>query len=349
MAVVVTTAGSARATTPAGPPTPAELIGQKLVVRMRGTTPSASLLARVRLGHIGGVIIRPDNFSSAAGLRSLTSSLRRAAAAGGQPPLLIAVDQEGGPVKTVPWIPPTLSPGDLGSGGSAGTALTQGQRTGAALRALGINTDFAPVVDVPASTASFLYRQRRTWSFDSGRTATLAGWFAVGLGDRGTFATVKHFPGLGLASRTTDRFVVRITATKAALAPGLGPYRRAIASGVSVVMLSNAVYSAYDAGNAAGWSPAIATGLLRDKLGFRGVTITDSLDAAARARHVATAALAIRAAKAGTDLLLLTASEPGSRSVYRALLRAAPDEIGGAQLLASYRRILELKARLARR
>jgi beta-N-acetylhexosaminidase len=114
-------------------------------------------------------------------------------------------------------------------------------------------------------------------------------------------------------------------------------------------MLSNAVYSAYDAGNAAGWSPAIATGLLRDKLGFRGVTITDSLDAAGRARHVATAALAIRAAKAGTDLLLLTASEPGSRSVYRALLRAAPDEIGGAQLLASYRRILELKARLARR
>jgi beta-N-acetylhexosaminidase len=327
----------------------AELIGQKLVVRMRGTTPSASLLARVRVGHIGGVIVRSDNFSSAAGLRALTSSLQRAAAAGGQPALLIAVDQEGGPVKTVPWIPPTLSPWDLGGDGSAGAALSQGQKTGSALRALGINTDFAPVVDVPASTASFLYRQRRTWSFDSRRTATLAGWFATGLGDRGTFATAKHFPGLGVASRTTDRFVVRITAKKAALASGLRPYRTAIASGVPLVMLSNAVYSAYDPGAAAGWSPAIATGLLRDKLGFRGVTITDSLDAAAGARHVATSALAIRAAKAGTDLLLLTASEPRSRIVYRALLRAAPDEIGRAQLLASYRRILALKARLAPR
>jgi beta-N-acetylhexosaminidase len=311
---------------------------------MSGTAPSAALLARARGGQIGGVILHGENFRSSAGLRAITASLQRAAAAGGQPPLLIAVDQEGGPVKTVPWIPPTWSPAQLGRAESDGAALAQGQKTGAALRALGINTDFAPVVDVPASPASFLYRQGRTWSFDAHTTARLAGWFAAGLGDGGAVATAKHFPGLGLSSRNTDRFVARIRTTKAALAPGLRPYRTAIAQGVPLIMLSNAVYTAYDPSNAAGWSAAI-TKLLRRTLGFRGVTITDSLDAAGHARHVGPAPLAIRASNAGTDLLLLTASESGSRGVYQALLSGSR-RLDRTQLLASYRRIVALKRRL---
>ncbi len=327
-------------------PTLAELIGQKLVVRMKGTAPSASLLTRARMGRIGGVILHRDNLSSAAGLRAITSRLQRAATAGGQPPLLIAVDQEGGPVKTVPWIPPTLSPPQMGTLGSGRTALAQGQRTGVALRSLGINTDFAPLADVPASTASFLYRQGRTWSFSVHPTASLSGWFLIGLGERGAFATAKHFPGLGLATRDTDSFVVRIRATKAALAPGLRPYRTAIADRVPLIMLSNAVYTAYDKSNAAGWSTAIGTTLLRQTLGFRGATITDSLDGAAHAQHVGAAALAIRAANAGTDLLLLTASEKGSQGVYDSLLRAvANGRMSYPRLLASYQRILALKKR----
>ena len=327
-------------------PTLTELIGQKLVVRMRGDAPSAALLARARSGQIGGVIVHRDNVSSTPELRAITTRLQQAAARGGQPPLLIAVDQEGGPVKAVPWIPPTISPRQMGALGSGRTALAQGQRTGAALRGLGINTDLAPVADVPVSTESFLYRQGRTWSFSVHTTASLAGWFALGLGRRSALATAKHFPGLGFATRSTDAFVVRIGATKAALAPGLKPYRTAIADRVPLIMLSNAVYTAYDKRNAAGWSTAIGMTLLRHALGFRGVTITDSLDGAAHARHVGAAALAIRAANAGTDLLLLTASESGSQGVYRSLLRAASGEISRARLLASYRRILALKKQL---
>src|ERR1044072_3763945 len=86
------------------------LIGQKLVVSMDGHTPSASLLDRARRGRIGGGLIHSWKFSSAAQLKSITAKLQQAAAEGGQPPLLIAVDQEGGQVKTVSWIPPTLSP-----------------------------------------------------------------------------------------------------------------------------------------------------------------------------------------------------------------------------------------------
>jgi beta-glucosidase-like glycosyl hydrolase len=112
-------------------------------------------------------------------------------------------------------------------------------------------------------------------------------------------------------------------------------------------MLSNALYTAYDGGSSAGWSRAIGTKLLRKQLGFRGATITDSLDGAAHARHFATDGLAVRAAQAGTDLLLLTGRERGSQSVYRSLLTAASSgRIDQARLLASYHRIQALKALL---
>jgi beta-N-acetylhexosaminidase len=331
----------------AAAPSLQHLIGQKLVVSMDGHTPSASLLDRARRGRIGGVIIHGFNFSSAAQLRSIANKLQQAAADGGQPPLLIAVDQEGGSVKTVPWIPPTLSPPDMGDLGSSDTAHTQGRKTGSSLVGLGINTDFAPVADVPASTASFIYRQGRTWSFSSRETSRLANAFALGLGDRGALATMKHFPGLGFAAKNTDDFVVHIDATKSELAPGFRPYRHAAANGVPLVMLSNAIYRAYDRSRAAGWSRAIGTTLLRGQLGFGGVTITDSLDGAANSRGIPTNPLALKAAKAGTDMVLLTGSEASSRSVFRTLLDAAKaGQLPLDRLTASYGRILALKAGL---
>ncbi|HSC49836.1 MAG TPA: glycoside hydrolase family 3 N-terminal domain-containing protein, partial [Gaiellaceae bacterium] len=233
--------GASHAQPPA--PTLEQLVGQKLVVAMSGTTPSPSLLARARRGQIGGVIVHGFNFRTAAQLRAITRQLHAAAAAGGQPRLLVAVDQEGGSVKTVPWIPPTVAPPRTAS---AGVAVDQGRRTGAALRALGIDADLAPVADVPASRASFVFRQGRTWSFDAGETTGLAAAFALGLSQAHALATMKHFPGLGLARANTDRYVVRIAAPKARLAPGLTPYRQAVAQRVPIVMLSNAVYDAWD-------------------------------------------------------------------------------------------------------
>jgi len=323
-------------------PTLAQLVGQKLVVSMNGRTPSASLLRRVRRGDVGGVIIHRFNFGTAAQLRRITRTLQAAAGAAGRPRLLIAVDQEGGDVTTVPWAPPSVAPAQMGL-----QAREQGRRTGAALRALGINVDLAPVADVPGSRAAAVYRQGRTWSFDPDETARRADEFALGLRGAGELATVKHFPGLGLARRNTDRALVRITAPSGRLAPGLTPFRRTIGDGVPLVMLSNAVYDAYDPVNAAGWSRAISTKLLRGELGFTGVSITDSLDGAARVRGIPPNGLAIGAANAGTDLILLTGSEAATRDVHTSLLRAAQrSRIGRTTLESSYRRILRLKSRL---
>jgi beta-N-acetylhexosaminidase len=332
-------AGGAERGRTAGEPTLFQLVGQKLVVSMSGTTPSASLLARARRGEIGGVIVHRFNFSTSAELRAIAAALQRAAASGGQPPLLIAVDQEGGSVKTVPWLPPVRAPGHVRS---AADARLDGRRTGAALLGLGVNTDLAPVADVPGSTASAVYRQGRTWSFDGKTTARLANAFALGLGDAHALATMKHFPGLGLATADTDRAVVRIGASRAQLAAGLVPYR---GTKVPLVMLSNAIYDAYDKTNAAGWSRLIATKLLRTELGFQGVSITDSLDGAAHARRIAPNGLALAAARAGTDLILLTGGEVASRDVFASLLRAAQaGRIGRAGLERSYARIQKLKA-----
>ena len=339
VALVVAGAAPARETTP---PSLAQLVGQKLVVTMQGTTPTASLLARVRRGEVGGVIVHGFNFRTSVGLRRITRSLRAAAAAGGRPKLLISVDQEGGEVKTVRWAPPSLAPAQMGS-----RARDQGRRTGAALRALGINVDLAPVADVPGSRASAVYRQGRTWSFDAEKTALQAGDFALGLGAGHAVATMKHFPGLGLALRDTDRALVRIRAPRSRLAPGLVPFRRGIRQAVPVIMLSNAIYDAYDPVNAAGWSRTIASTLLRHELGFSGVSMTDSLDGAAHVRGIPPNGLAIGAANAGTDLILLTGSEAATRSVFTSLLRAAQSgRVGRVTLETSYARILRLKARL---
>jgi beta-N-acetylhexosaminidase len=321
-----------------------ELIGQKLMVAMDGTTPSAALLGRIQRGEIGGVILFSFNIASAGQVRAMTKQLQAAAAAGGQPPLLISTDQEGGIVKRLPWAPPTLTPPAMGQLGSAATAQEQGLETGYVLRCAGINNNLAPVADVPASTASFMFQRGRTWSFDAGVTSSLSDAFATGLEAGGDVPAMKHFPGIGDATQNTDDEVVTISRSKADLAPGLQPYQAAIGHGIPMIMLSNATYPAYDSVNAAGWSHAIGVDLLRNTLGFGGVTITDSLSGTAKSRDVSAASLARKAAKAGTDMLLLTGKEAGSSRAFARLLEDAQSgALSLATLQASYDRILALK------
>jgi beta-glucosidase-like glycosyl hydrolase len=158
---------------------------------------------------------------------------------------------------------------------------------------------------------------------------------------------MKHFPGIGFATRNTDSYVVTITASKASLAPGLEPYQKAIAHQVPLIMLSNATYTAYDSANGAGWSHAVSVGLLRTTLRYTGATITDSLSGTAAARGVSATSLAIRAAQAGTDMIMLTGSEASSAATYASLLQAVQNAtISLSTLQTSYSRILALKARI---
>jgi beta-N-acetylhexosaminidase len=243
----------------------------------------------------------------------------------------------------VAWAPPVRPAAELGRL-DAGAVRRAGQATGRALRAIGINCDLAPVADVPVP-GSFL--RARAFSGKPERVASHAAAFAAGLGDAGVVAAVKHFPGIGRARISTDRAAVRIGVARPELERDLTPFRRLVAEAVPLVMLSNASYVALD-GKPATWSPAIANGLLRGELGFSGVTITDSLDAAAAVRGWTTPRTAILAAQAGVDLLLVTGSEATSRGVFSRLLRAAREgRLPLPGLERSYERVAGLRGRIA--
>jgi beta-N-acetylhexosaminidase len=329
-------------------PTLAQLIGQKMVITMTGLSPSPALLDRIRHGEVGGIALLGSNVSSSSQLLALTTKLQKAARQGGQPPMLIAIDQEGGEVKRIGWIPPNKTVPQMGAIGSTTVAYNQGKKTGHALHALGINTDLAPVADVPVSTDSFMYQQGRVFGFNAGETANLADAFAQGLVAGGDNATMKHFPGIGLAIQNTDLYVDTINATHTQLKPGLWPYRKAIGHNVPLIMLSNATYTSWDPNNAAGWSPYIIQTLLREKLGFQGVSITDSLSGTAHARGVSLKSLAIKSCAAGADMILSSSSEHASDAVYHTLLDEAEHGAFNQTLLqASYDRILALKSGLS--
>ena len=336
---------------PTPSPTPAlsleQVIGQKLIVRMEGRTPSKTLLARARKGEIGGVVLFRFNVRGEKQLAAATRALQDAAREGGQPPLLVMVDQEGGGVRRLPWAQPVASATRMGRDMDADEVRSIGAATGTALAAVGANVDLAPVADVPDDKQSFMRDSLRTLSSDPETVARLVTAFGEGLASQDVLATVKHFPGIGRAAKNTDRFVETVRESRDALERDLAPFRAAIDAGVPIVMLSNVTYPAIDADNAAGWSRAISTDLLRDELGFTGVTITDSLNGTANARDVTPRSLAARAAQAGTDLLMLTAPEASTARVYEALLEEARNgTLDRAVLERSDERIRALKATL---
>ncbi|MEO5965556.1 MAG: glycoside hydrolase family 3 N-terminal domain-containing protein [Candidatus Limnocylindrales bacterium] len=331
---------------PTAGPTARQLIGQKLVIRMDGTTPGASLLRRVRRGEIGGVVLFKFNVLDEAHERVVTDTLQDAARAGGQPPLLIMADQEGGEIRTLRWAPPMISASAAGAAGDTDAVRALGVDTASALRAAGVNADLAPVADV-AGPVSFMANAGRTYGSDPEVVAGMVTAFADGLRSGDVLATLKHFPGIGRVALNTDRNVQTVTASRDALERDLLPFRRAIADGVPIVMLSNATYTAWDPDHAAGWSRAIAVGLLRDELEFTGVSITDSLNGTAASRGTGPKWLAAQAARAGTDMIMMTGPEADTAAAFDDLVaRAQSGWLDTSVLRASYDRILALKATL---
>jgi beta-N-acetylhexosaminidase len=342
------------ATAGAGPGTPApdlgrltsaQLAGQRMVYGFAGTVPPADLVRRIRRGEAGAVILFGENVPTSTAARALTGRLQ------GIPrppaldtPLLVMIDQEGGRVRRLA-APPTRSAAEIGAEGPR-AARAAGRATGRALARVGINVDLAPVADV-ARRGSFLESDGRTFGRSPARVAGAVTAFAAGLGDAGTIATAKHFPGIGAAVVSTDQAPVRIRASGADLRRvDLRPFRALIAHDVPMVMLGTAIYPALDAGAPAALSRPIAVDLLRGELGFAGVTITDALDTPALAPFGGPGAVAIRAAAAGSDLLIHTGYSSGTTAASAVTREIRSGALGRADAEAAVARILVLRRRL---
>jgi beta-N-acetylhexosaminidase len=307
-------------------------VGKLVVLRFVGTSPPSYVRRVLHDGHASGAILFRDNVTGPDQLRSLTAALRNSGAAAGAMPIVCA-DQEGGQIRIVSWAPPQNPP--------AGQAPRSDARAaGKTLRGLGINVALAPVADVPSVPGAVM--ESRAFSRDPRRTAGAVSAAIKGWHEAGVAPTVKHFPGLGATTVNTDRASTTIGGG-APTDRDLAPFRAAIAAGVPLVMSSHAVYPAYDSRRIASQSPAVLKGLLRDKLGFKGVVITDSIEAAAVRATGSTEQVAIRSVEAGNDIVLTTGHGSWIR-VYRALLqKAKASKAFRTRVRASVARVLALQ------
>lgn len=212
-------------------------------------------------------------------------------------------------------------------------------------RAVGININFAPTVDVNNNPLNPVINTR-SFGEDPARVARLAALFVRGTQDAGTIATAKHFPGHGDTDVDSHVGLPVVTADMAHLrATELVPFRAAIDAGAAMVMSAHIALPALDGDSTtpATLAPRIMTGLLRDTLRFRGLTITDAMTMEGVGKGYGVAESSVLAIKAGADILLKP-SDP-TQAIDAVLAAVERGEISRARIDSSVRRVLELKAR----
>jgi len=328
----------------AGVLTPAQLAGERIVLGFSGSRPPAEVERMIHAGQAAGVVLFSDNLPTRTAGQRLIHDLQAIPRPPGlRDPLLVMIDQEGGLVKRIGGAP-SVSAQAMGARGGA-FSRAQGFRTAANLRNLGVNADLAPVLDV-ARPGGTIAAAERGFGSTAAQVAATAVPFAAGLQEGGAAATAKHFPGLGSARLNTDDAVQRIGLSRQTLRQvDEAPYGPYVEAGGELVMLSTAIYPAFSKRPAA-FSGAIATGELRRRLGFEGVSITDALDTVAVHAFGGTSKVARAAATAGADLLLYTDPAEAARA-QKALVRGLRTaNLTRSSFEESAGRVLKLRHRL---
>ncbi len=304
-----------------------QLAGQRVIYSYSGLTVPSALLQQIRAGQAAGVIFFKGNISSEAQIASVIRKLRQAQRQSPvSSPLLLMTDQEGGLVRRLPGAP-AMSQKQVGaSEHPASAASSAGTGAGKNLAAVGMNVNLAPVLDVYYSSSNFIDEFQRSYSSRASTVSTCGKAFITAQQRTGVAATAKHFPGLGSAttSQNTDLRPVTLRVSLSGLrTKDEAPYPAAIAAGVKLIMTSWAVYPALDARHPAGLSSAVIQGELRGRLHYRGVTVTDAIEAGALAAFGSFGNRAVLAARAGMDLLLCSAQNPAQgHAVVTALANA---------------------------
>jgi beta-N-acetylhexosaminidase len=310
-------------------------VGQLVVSSFDGVRLPEYLRRRLRRRETAGVIVFGQNTASRPALKAL---LRRTQKAAGRT-ALVMTDQEGGATRILRFAGPLPAQPDQGS---AGRVQRLDRRAAGQLRSVGVNVALAPVADLPAGPAL----RGRTFSGSSGAVAARVRAAVEGWRGARVAATAKHFPGIGAARLNTDDHRVSIPLSRKRMDKHLRPFRAAIGVGVPLVMASHALFPAYDRHRIASQSRAILTGLLRDRLGYDGVVITDSIEAEAVVRGSNVATAAERSIAAGADLVLCTGSASWKLVYPRLLRRARKSPAFRRRVEESAARVLRLKRRL---
>ncbi|HEV7147055.1 MAG TPA: glycoside hydrolase family 3 N-terminal domain-containing protein [Pedococcus sp.] len=326
-------------------------IGQLFMLGAPASGLGSATVADIVGSHVGNLILTGRATSGAASVRAVTAgadALTSGAATGGVP-LLIASDQEGGYVQVLQgpgfsWMPTALVQGTLSDAVLTADAATWGRQ----VRSAGLDVNLAPVMDTVSQAfarqnAPIGYYQRE-FGYTPTVVADKGSAFLRGMRSSGLAMTAKHFPGLGRVAGNTDTTVHVVDSVTTRTSPDLVPFKAAIASGASLMMVSSAYYSRIDASRPAVFSPTVITGMIRGDLHFSGVVVSDDLGNAAAVQPWSPGARAVGFLLSGGDLVLSVnpVVVPAMVSAVRA--RVATDPAFAARVAASVLRVLTLKA-----
>ena len=311
-----------------------------------GLEPPAWLLDRIAAGQAHGVtLFLRANAAGADALAELTRRLHEAAP--GELPLLIGADQEGGQLVGLGH-ETTRFPGAMALGAADDPDLTEavGRATGAELRALGITVNYAPVCDVAVEPGN-VSLGTRAFGAEAHLVARHAAAMVRGLQAGGVVATPKHFPGFGAVDVDPHYELAAIDRDVEALeARELVPFRAAFEAGASMVMSGHVALPALTGDRAlpATVSRVVMHGLLRERLGFSGVSLTDAMDMKAVAQGTGAVIDSIMALRADVDLLLMTPDRAAQQRLEDGLRQAAlRGLVAAGSVRSSVGRILALR------
>jgi beta-N-acetylhexosaminidase len=297
-----------------------KLAGRLMMIRLFGTALDADTAAFIRANGIRGACLFRQNMTDAGQLTRFTSSLVDAMG----PQALLALDQEGGAVVRALWVPPPPSAMALGAAGDSILAREVGAAVARAVKSMGFNWNFAPVLDLNNNPRNPVIAER-SFGADPQRAAALAMAWMEGSESEGVACCVKHFPGHGDTHVDSHRDLPTVDKDLAELERfEFAPFRAA-APHAPAVMTAHIVYPALDPINPATMSHAILTGLLREKMGYQGVIITDGMDMHAIAHRYGAGQAAVKALAAGADMVMAIGSRESQEETLAAIAAAIAD------------------------
>jgi beta-N-acetylhexosaminidase len=319
-------------------------LGQMVIVEFYGSTVTADTRAMLQKYAVSGVLIenKNGNAQTRSQLIALNTTMQKMAPI----PLFITTDFEGGPVNELRQITgERASEQEIGAKNDPQVAYKAGHSAAADLTALGLNVNFMPIVDV-LTNPNNPGLPMRTFGSDPTLVTNMGRAYLKGLTAGGVIGSLKHFPGLGSASIDPHKSLPSMDRSLATMnAVDLVPYRTLINEGiVPMVMVTHILNRQLDPNLPTSLSPNVVTGLLRKRLNFKGVIISDTLWMGGISNTYNLAQAAVLAVKAGTDLLL----GPRGLSDTAAMINGLKQAINNGQISqdvinASVARILEMK------
>ena len=322
-----------------------QMAGQRLMIGFDGTELNRDLKYYIGTLKVGGIILFSGNIRDVPQLKNLCRSAQSYAGDCGQPPLFIAIDQEGGQVARLKE-PFTVFRGNPFMTAKA-DARYFAEITATELNQVGINMNMAPVLDIAPKEINSIMAGR-SFGHDPGHVSLLGTEVIMGLQQNGILSVAKHFPGIGRTTVDSHHDMPSLDVTPEDLETSdLLPFQAAIACDVAGIMLSHIHYPGFDQKWPASLSPAIARKLLRRRLGFDGLVITDDLDMGAIKKHYSIHSAVRQILKADIDIALICHKSPDIPAAFEEILQ----QTGKSELMAdrgekAVKRILRAKERL---